>query len=193
DRLRAVADHGDQGRTGPGTGATALFRAGREHAPRRGRGEGHRLRAGSRAAPGRDSQVRRGRLRLRLRPPGRAGSGGLLPLLRAGDRAEVSAAAPRGLMLRAANVKGDRPGRRYDMFEAARSRVARRSRSRTSSSVVWVNSSYHRPTARNGSGVMAQTTSSTWAASWSQVARAATGTATTVRSGCSWRSAATAA
>src|SRR5439155_14451771 len=52
-------------------------------------------------------------------------------------------------------------------------------RARTSSSVVWEKSSYQSPTARNGSGVAAQTTSSTSEASAAQVCAAAMGTATT--------------
>lgn len=51
------------------------------------------------------------------------------------------------------------------------------SRSRTSSSVVWVKSQKDWPTARNGDGVVAQTTSSTRAASSRQVDSGAAGTA----------------
>src|SRR5207248_213541 len=71
---------------------------------------------------------------------------------------------------------------------AARSRIAR-----TSSSVVCVKSSYQRPTAWSGSGVRAQITSSTTSRIASQRSNDATGTATTIRAGLCWRSAATAA
>ena len=71
--------------------------------------------------------------------------------------------------------------------------TAARSRSRTSSSVVWVKSQYDRPTARNGEGVVAQTTSSTISASSWQVDCGATGTATTIVPGRCRRSASIAA
>src|SRR5262249_41872138 len=57
----------------------------------------------------------------------------------------------------------------------------RASRSRTSSSVVCEKSSYQRPIAWNGSGVTAQTMSSTAVLSWVQVSGDAIGTATTIR------------
>jgi hypothetical protein len=49
--------------------------------------------------------------------------------------------------------------------------------------VVWVTSQHDRPAARNGDGVVAQTTSSTIAASSSQVDFGAVGTATTILAG----------
>src|SRR4051812_28524722 len=62
------------------------------------------------------------------------------------------------------------------------------SSSRTSSSLVCEKSSYHMPTDRNGSGVAAQTTSSTSAPSAAQVSGGAMGTATMRRPGCcAWR------
>ena len=61
--------------------------------------------------------------------------------------------------------------------------AAARSRSRTSSSVVWLKSQYDRPTAKNGDGVVAQTTSSTSAVSSWQVDCGAAGTATTILAG----------
>jgi hypothetical protein len=52
-------------------------------------------------------------------------------------------------------------------------------RLRTSSSVVWVKSQYEAPTARNGDGVVAHTTSSTTMSSSWQVDAGAAGTAAT--------------
>ena len=60
---------------------------------------------------------------------------------------------------------------------------ARASSSLTSSSSVWAKSSYHMPTARNGSGVKAQMTSSAIAWNSAQVDEAPIGTATTIRAG----------
>src|SRR5207248_747057 len=57
----------------------------------------------------------------------------------------------------------------------------RSSSSRTSSSVVWVKSSYQSPTARNGSGVAAQITSSASSSISAHVDGAAMGTATMTR------------
>jgi len=64
---------------------------------------------------------------------------------------------------------------------------------RTSASVVSEKSSYDAPTARNGSGVSAQTTSSAAAAISVHASADAVGTATTMRAGPSRRSAVTAA
>ena len=61
--------------------------------------------------------------------------------------------------------------------------AAARSRSRTSSSVVWAKSQYERPTAKNGDGVVAHTTSSSSSSSSSHVEAGAAGTATTMRAG----------
>src|SRR5438270_6938318 len=58
--------------------------------------------------------------------------------------------------------------------------LARSRSSRTSSSLVWLKSSYQRPTARNGSGVAAQTTSSASFSISAQTDGAAIGTATMI-------------
>src|SRR6267143_3769526 len=71
--------------------------------------------------------------------------------------------------------------------------LLRSSKPRTSSSVVWEKSWYQRPTAWNGSGVIAETTSSTSERSASQVSGGAIGTATTMRAGRCRRSDAAAA
>ena len=71
-----------------------------------------------------------------------------------------------------------------DARERARSRS-----SCTSSSVVCAKSSYHSPTARNGSGVSAQMISSATSRKASHTTGADTGTATTMRCGASIRSA----
>src|SRR5205823_8928845 len=71
--------------------------------------------------------------------------------------------------------------------------AASASRRRTSSSVVSEKSSYHAPTARNGAGVSAHTTSSATSAISAHASAAAVGTATTTRAGPRRRSAATAA
>src|SRR4051812_7058918 len=71
--------------------------------------------------------------------------------------------------------------------------VGRESSSRTSWSVVWAKSSYQSPTARNGSGVLAHTTSSASASMSAQTDGAATGTATMTRPARSCRNARTAA
>src|SRR5690348_15289813 len=53
----------------------------------------------------------------------------------------------------------------------------------TSSSDVWENSSYHRPTAENETGTCRQITSSAVCASRRQLSLAPTGTATMIRAG----------
>src|SRR5438552_4020583 len=63
--------------------------------------------------------------------------------------------------------------------QAARAR-ARSSKSCTSWSVVWEKSSYQRPTAWNGSGVMTHTISSAMSPNESHVSAADTGTATMI-------------
>ena len=66
------------------------------------------------------------------------------------------------------------------------------SRWRTSWSVVCEKFSYQKPTAKNASGLLTHTSSSTCAANSSHVAAAAAGTAMTMRAGCSCLTAATA-
>src|SRR5581483_9509111 len=79
------------------------------------------------------------------------------------------------------------------MVRPASSSRARCSSSSTSASLVWVKSSYHRPTDKKGSGVAAHTTSSTSARNSSHVSGSAMGTATTILAGPSCRSASVAA
>src|SRR5207302_3456951 len=109
------------------------------------------------------------------------------------QRSEGIATGGRGASVIANNGNGLIMGRHDSGQAARRSRVRERaSNSCTSSSLVWSKISYHWPTAKKGVGVAAQTTSSAISCSASQVCRAATGTATMIRAGRCWRTAATA-